>query len=74
MLNEERLRNTTDARVWAAEWFAAYQRLGPMNGPDMVDWMTTWFANAIEIARDFQDQHELNQIKLQKRCGVYKGD
>jgi hypothetical protein len=55
-----RLHGTTDGRVWAQFFLRAVAVLptGELDlstqaaEDDAVDWVTTWFANAIEVGRD----------------------
>ena len=69
------LLSTTDAQVWAREWCRIARRLVKDHGAGGIidqEWMTGWFANAIETGRDAgaraalsNEGRELNEAKAE---------
>lgn len=58
----KKLFATTDAVQWATEWCFIARTLGPDNLID-VGWMTGWFANAIEVAKDHERRRLLGDVE-----------
>jgi hypothetical protein len=54
----EKLFATTDGYQWATEWCFIAKTL-PLESLIDLNWMTGWFANAIEVAKDHERKHML---------------